>query len=475
MELESHIYELLFEASSDPQYLLDLDAERYIRVNPAFEKLVGYPREDMEGGRISPKDLVVPEDWNLVKKKRDDRHVVDSDMYEVRIRSIDGSIKHLEIGVQRIEALGEPAVLGSARDITWRKRLEERLKEEIQVQKHKTLEATKASVRIYQLTEKIRNVPRLTTALLDAHDEESLLSLAADILVDPAGLNYSRSLFLFIEGDRLIVKESRPRPRKGSFPLSGKSRYARVAAEGSPFRGKRGEFVVPLRSRGETMGVMEVCFDPDAKVLFDDSETVRFGQEDIVLTLSNTMGMMIENIRLLAKIRLQSIVDQLTQTYNRRHFDRKLAEEVRRARRYGRNLGLLMIDADYFKDINDSWGHPAGDAVLLGLAEIFKGTSRDLDVVCRWGGDEFCILMPETGGESATQRAERLRVEVEETVFENPEDPDHPLKTTISIGVTDMAGREMTPGDLVRSADEALYRSKREGRNRVTYAGPEPS
>ncbi|MHC5081917.1 MAG: diguanylate cyclase [Planctomycetota bacterium] len=468
MDFDAQTYEYLFATSSDPQYIMDMDGKRYLQVNPAFERLTGHAREDLEGGRVKPKDLVHPEDWEMVLAKRDIRFQVPSDRYELRIRCHDGTVKLVEISVKLLTHMREPMVLGSARDITSRKRLEERLREEVELQKHKTLEAAKASVRIYQLTEKIRNVPRMTTALLDAKNEEEVLARAADMLVDPAGLNYARALFLLIEEGRLKVVQSRPKRRKGSFPLNGRSRYARVARKGTSFRGKRGEFVVPLRSRGEVIGVMEVCFDPDEKVLFDDSESVRVGQEDIVLTLSNSMGMMIENLRLLGRIRKQSIMDQLTQTFNRRHFDRKLAEEVRRAQRYDRHLGLLMIDADFFKDINDSWGHPAGDLILAGLADIFKNTSREIDVVCRWGGDEFCILMPETSGEAARIRAERLRGLVEGTEFANPEAPETPLRITISIGVSDISKKILTPGDLVRAADEALYRSKREGRNRVT-------
>jgi diguanylate cyclase (GGDEF)-like protein/PAS domain S-box-containing protein len=469
VKFDGRTFEDLFETSNDPQYIMTMDGETYLKVNPAFESLTGYAREDLMSGRVKPQELVMPEDWEMVLGKRKDRIRKPADRYELRVKCRDGSIKHVEASVKMITVSGEHVVLGSARDITSRKRLEERLKEEIGIQKRKTLEAAKASVRIFQLTEKIRNVPRMTAALLDATSQKELLSRAADLLVDPEGLSYAKSVFLLSDGDHLLIRESRPHARRASYPLSGRSRYAIVARKGTPFRGNKGEFIVPLRSRGEIVGVMEVCFDRNEKVLFDDSESVRSGQEDIVLTLSNSVGMMIENLRLYEKIRQQSIVDQLTQTFNRRHFDRKLAEEVRRAQRYTRRLSLLMIDADYFKDINDSWGHPVGDVILTGLANMFKKTSRDLDIVCRWGGDEFAILLPETDGKAGTKRAERLRVLVEELVHANPEDPQTPLTITISIGISDVVGQEMTPGDLVRAADDALYRSKREGRNRVTY------
>jgi diguanylate cyclase (GGDEF)-like protein/PAS domain S-box-containing protein len=480
VELEPSVFETLFETSADPQYLLDVEGTRYLRVNPAFESLTGYSREDLEGGRVRPEDLILPEDRGVLEAKKAARKDAPTDRYEIRIRTREGAVKQLEISVHLLTVHGRTVVLGSSRDITARKRLEERLKEEIDLQKKRTFEAAKATVRIYQLTEKIRNVPRMTAALLDAPDESALLARAVETLVDPRGLHYARASILLAEGDALVLKECRPAGacRKTSYPLSGKSRYAAVAREGRTYVGNRGEFWVPLRSRSEVLGVMEVCFDKEEKVLFDDSETVRTSQEDILRTLAHTVGLMIENLRLLKKIQMQSILDPLTQTYNRRHFDQKLAEEVRRSLRYGRSLNLLMMDVDYFKEINDTWGHPVGDRVLEALGGLFKGTSRDLDVVCRYGGDEFAILLPETDGPAGVVRAERLRVMIEDTAFDNPAAPGKPLKITISLGAADIRDAGLTPGDLVRAADDALYRSKREGRNRVSFAsaqaGPKP-
>lgn len=476
MDLDPGTYETLFEVSNDPQYLLNVDTGRYVRVNSAFESMTGFSRDDLECGRVTPSDLVLPEDIPVMEEKKLARHQVATDRYEIRIRAQDGTVKHLEISVQRLPIPGDPLVIGHARDISARKRLEDRLKEEVELQKKRTLEAAKASVRIFQLTEKIRNVPRLTAALLDAPDENALLSKAAEMLADRSGLNYARANIYLAKSERLELRECQPKGRRRSsgYKISGSSRYARVVRSGSPWTGTKGEFIVPLRARGEVIGALEVVFDREEKVLFDDSETVRFGQEDIVRTLANTVGMMIENLRLLQKVRKQSIMDQVTQTFNRRHFDRKLSEEVRRSQRYERDLSMLMVDVDYFKDINDTWGHQVGDTVLATLGEIFKSTSRDLDIVCRYGGDEFAILLPETDGEAAAVRAERLRVLVSEHAFENQADTAKPLHLTISVGVGAMTTNHMTPGDLIRTADEACYHSKRNGRDRITYNPADP-
>jgi diguanylate cyclase (GGDEF)-like protein len=164
---------------------------------------------------------------------------------------------------------------------------------------------------------------------------------------------------------------------------------------------------------------------------------------------------------------MQSMVDQLTGVFNRRYLDDKLAGEIQRARRYGRKLSLLMIDLDRFKEINDTLGHKGGDAILIETAQLLRTHSREVDLVFRYGGDEFVILLPETPYEAALAKAENLRRETADRPFSNPLDPSRPVHVTLSIGVTaftlDIKGAE----ELLHVADEALYTAKREGRNRL--------
>lgn len=157
--------------------------------------------------------------------------------------------------------------------------------------------------------------------------------------------------------------------------------------------------------------------------------------------------------------------DPLTGCLNRRSLEGRLRSDLRQARRRGSTVAVAAIDLDHFKDINDSRGHPVGDIVLQQIAGIMKVTARDTDSVARFGGDEFVILLPDTGWQGALTFAERLRRSVDEHAF-GP--PDTPVHTTISIGVALGRGSDATSADiLLKEADSALYKAKTAGRNRV--------
>ncbi len=161
-----------------------------------------------------------------------------------------------------------------------------------------------------------------------------------------------------------------------------------------------------------------------------------------------------------------AVVDELTGLYNRRFLERRLAYEVDRAQRYGRPLALAMIDLDFFRLVNERYGHPGGDAVLVGFARIAPSTIRGSDILMRYGGEEFTLLMPETTIEMAARAAERLRGAVEANIVTFG--PDE-IKVTCSIGVASYrAGAAMTAAQFIARGDAALYRSKHEGRNRAT-------
>ena len=156
-----------------------------------------------------------------------------------------------------------------------------------------------------------------------------------------------------------------------------------------------------------------------------------------------------------------AVTDGLTGLANRRRFDDQIANEIDRSGRSLLPVSLLMIDVDHFKHYNDAHGHPAGDAVLRGLAEILRGGRRRTDVVARYGGEEFAILLPDVGKEVAEKLAEQVRARTEEAGV-----------VTISVGVATCPADGAEPGALVSAADEALYQAKRSGRNRVARYTP---
>ncbi len=166
------------------------------------------------------------------------------------------------------------------------------------------------------------------------------------------------------------------------------------------------------------------------------------------------------------------MVDDKTGLYNFRAFQRKLAEEWQRAKRYTVPLSLVFFDIDQFKRVNDTLGHPAGDRVLEEFSTLVTGGARANDVAARYGGEEFAVILPHTDAEMAVRVAERIRRAVQEFVFL---EGDTPTQITVSAGVATMP---TTPGvdsmdALVRAADEALLAAKDRGRNRVVEAGTE--
>jgi len=157
--------------------------------------------------------------------------------------------------------------------------------------------------------------------------------------------------------------------------------------------------------------------------------------------------------------------DSLTGCMNRRSFESRLRIELRQARRRGSTIAVAAIDLDHFKVINDTRGHAVGDVVLKQVAGIMKQTARDTDGVARYGGDEFVVILPDTGWQGALTFADRLRRRVDEFVF-GP--PGAPVEVTISVGVALARGSDpMSTEVLLHEADAALYRAKTAGRNRV--------
>lgn len=170
-----------------------------------------------------------------------------------------------------------------------------------------------------------------------------------------------------------------------------------------------------------------------------------------------------------AKLRHQARTDGLTGIRNRRAIEGRLADEVERSSRYGNPCTLLHLDLDHFKQVNDSHGHPAGDELLRQTATTLSAFVRNVDLVGRWGGEEFVVVLPETDGDGAAVVAERVRQRIHELV---PPFAQGPGEVSASIGVAELQRGE-TLGELVARVDAALYRAKEGGRNRVVLDQPE--
>jgi diguanylate cyclase (GGDEF)-like protein/PAS domain S-box-containing protein len=193
------------------------------------------------------------------------------------------------------------------------------------------------------------------------------------------------------------------------------------------------------------------------EVLVDDSRYL----EGIVIDISQRKAMELE-------LELLATRDALTGLYTRRELEQQFHEELARARRYERPLSLLWIDVDHFKSINDRFGHQVGDEVLRQLSQLLQSGIRNIDFAARYGGEELALILPELDEVKAKEMAERLRQMVQETRMVI--DDSNEVFVTISAGVAAFPTHGTTPGDLFRVADQAMYRAKQEGRNRVCIA-----
>ncbi len=215
---------------------------------------------------------------------------------------------------------------------------------------------------------------------------------------------------------------------------------------------------VPMISRGKVIGVLDAKSKRVGAFLNQD--------EKIFSTLAGSAALAIENASLHQKTKELTITDELTGIYNYRYFTRKLSQEMKRAKRYKQFLSLLMIDIDWFKRCNDTYGHLFGNKVLKELAQRIKDSVRDVDVVSRYGGEEFAVILPQTNKKDAQMIGERIRHHAESTDFVGGEGGVM-IKVTVSLGVATYPENGTTPEHLIEKVDQALYLAKGRGKNMV--------
>jgi diguanylate cyclase (GGDEF)-like protein/PAS domain S-box-containing protein len=223
---------------------------------------------------------------------------------------------------------------------------------------------------------------------------------------------------------------------------------------------------IPILAQGEALGILHFQTTDEVPQLAESDLSFK-------TTFAGQLGLSIANIRLRDALRVQSVKDPLTGLYNRRYLEETLDREVRRAARSEQPLGILMLDLDHFKKFNDTYGHDAGDAVLREAAAFLTRSIRIEDTVCRFGGEEFVIILPTASLEAASMRAERIRSKLQEvTVLHQGRSLG---RITVSVGVAAFPVHGLSPKDLLAAADAALYRAKRDGRDRVVTADLNPT
>jgi diguanylate cyclase (GGDEF)-like protein len=343
-----------------------------------------------------------------------------------------------------------------------------------------TLFSTQASIalqnaRLYSLEQQrtrqlqaINAIAQQTTAVLELED---LLSRVCGLIQDAFQVSH---VSLFLREDHDLVLRAHhgtltPRvPEGGRFPASAEPWASILASNstamegdlcGAPISAKffaesASRMCIPLVSFGQTLGVLALDSAlPDA---------FRDGDLQSLESVADICATAIQNAHYVERVKQLAYLDGLTGIFNRRFFELRIMEEIERARRYGTGMAVIMADIDQFKRLNDEFGHVLGDEVLRQVSSLFHQQLRKIDVVCRYGGEEFGILLTQTNAHHAMNIAEKLRKMVAGWQF-----PGVPRTVTISAGAAAFPDHGTTRDALVRAADSALYAAKQAGRNKV--------
>ncbi|MDQ1517602.1 MAG: two-component system, cell cycle response regulator [Actinomycetota bacterium] len=371
------------------------------------------------------------------------------------------------VGIAVLAAVG--AVMAAACGLaTWRsaRRVEAWLGEQL----HGTARDLETSQQAFR-----RAIARLGETLAATHDREKILEAVSETAQLAVGAQ--RGIFYeYIPARKVLLARSGVGPDAPELTLPLGTGLAGASAEGrSPLRypGTAAAPVfpepevgtamaVPFSSRGQLLGVVAV---------YGHTTGGTFGDDDVeaLVTLVAQAGTAVDNVSLHEEARRLSITDGLTGLWNRRQLDLRCQEELERAIRFGRPIGVVFCDVDLFKNVNTEWQHLGGDAVLVEVAQRLSAATREIDVVARYGGEEFVLLLPETDLAGARILAEKVR----RAMCEEPVEHNGKTRTvTLSLGVASYPHSGTSVRTLLAGAQEALKRAKENGRNRIEEAHP---
>ncbi|CAB1368849.1 diguanylate cyclase [Denitratisoma oestradiolicum] len=453
-ESEEH-YRLIADNSDDVIWLLDIDSRRFTYVSPSVHRLRGWTAEEVMAQSLDA--ALTPASATIISARlqegmaglaRGDRSAQVS-MTEVDQPHKDGRIIPTEVSTTLLtDAAGRVTrVLGVSRNITERRKLEAALRDN-EERLRLALESTGDSVWDWNIQDGT------------AHYSDSWKSVLG---YGPNELkNTVEAFFALVHPDDLPrVREELERHWRGETP-NYRCEF-RMQAKQDDWHWILGRGMVWTRSsEGAPLRMLGTHLDITERKL-----------AEFAISQANTrLQAQLEEIQTLqARLADLAVRDGLTGLFNRRYLDETLEREVARARRDGHPLSVIMFDLDLFKNLNDSYGHRAGDHILKAVADILRTDTRAEDVACRYGGEEFLIVLPGMALDHACQRAETWRARFEASNFSFG---NFTLHVTGSFGVAGYPDHGKTPDELTHAADSALYQAKHLGRNRVEFYGGEP-
>jgi diguanylate cyclase (GGDEF)-like protein/PAS domain S-box-containing protein len=458
----------LFESFPDAIVVLDRHG-KITRINAQFEAMFGYTAQELQD---KPANVLIPERLSARYGKYLTGYVADPGArplgagLELFGRRKDTSEFPIDIMLSPMDSDGISGVIAVVRDITEPQQAAERLR--------KTNDELMASVsKLQRRDSEMQSLISMDDLLQSCTSQEEaykVVALAAAELfggqtgclaVVHAGNQYLEVVARWGDGplgEPIFSLEDCWALRRGQLhevkdPQVGLlcSHFARQP--------ETGYLCVPLTVQGETLGVFCLTDAPTKR------SKHQLSQLQLAVKVSEAIKLSLSNLKLREKLRAEAIHDPLTGLFNRRYLEETLPRELHRARRRNSPLCVAMLDLDDFKRFNDKFGHDAGDSLLRELGQVLRENLRKSDISCRYGGEEFVLVLPDSALADAEQRVEQIRVLIKALQISHGEQRLGAL--TVSAGVAQADEHTSHPSELLRAADEALYAAKNAGRDRV--------
>jgi diguanylate cyclase (GGDEF)-like protein/PAS domain S-box-containing protein len=466
------LFRSMMERLGEGVAIIDLD-EKLLYANPALHALFGAAEGDLTGRNL--REFTPPDQLPVLEAQTRERRLGHRASYELAIIRADGQYRSVSASVMPMwDASGKVvSSLSVISDITVRKESEEKVQktmrqlaarnEEMNLlsELYDSFQACREEKDIYLFTSQYaeRLFPGMGGRLYIFKASKNFLDLATswgfwkDAQTSPE---------IISPEDCWALRSGKPYLRSSTSAAPPCPHVVKAGLTSMP------TMCLPMTSKGGVLGLLHFGFPP----LDASEETVEIptpkARECLAANFLERVTLALVNFRLAETLKQQSIRDPLTSLFNRRYLEETLERELYRGLRYGTPVGMMMIDIDEFKCFNDAFGHEAGDLMLTTIAELFLKNVRREDVVCRYGGEEFAIILPTADVNITKDRADRIVRGVRELKVFYGGKPLGPV--TVSIGVSCFPDDGQSGGVILSAADAALFRAKRTGRDKVVCA-----
>ena len=425
--------------------------------NPAEAKMHGYTVDELVGqdlGILAPPELRNPLSVDQMRKRQ---HLRES----INIRK-DGSIFPVRLMSNIINnAQGDPvSIVTMCEDITENKRASEKLR---------------------QHSRELALLNHLSDSLQECDEEEKTYPIVAEVCQKLFPSDSGCLCIMKHAGDAMMVVTSWGTPPKqeekseeGTMRHSDQDEPSEIPTEPSflcphhVYNSYQECLSIPIVASDEILGLLSLCFPKCWPGQPENDYPQETRSKQMLLTrIARHYALALVNLRLREQLKIEAMHDPLTGLYNRRYMEDSLKREAYRAKRQNGHIGIIMLDIDHFKLFNDLHGHKVGDMVLRELGQFLKTRVRGEDIACRYGGEEFLLILPNTTIEITTQRAEELRLGIKDlqVIHEGKQ-----FRITISAGVAALPSHGSDMTNVVHHSDLALYQAKNQGRDRVIVA-----